>query len=133
MTVKNFYVNAAVIPSSGHLYQEQHERMNTESFQGFLDRLSCAWADMDVVLVLDRAGWHRAKRLVWPDNIQPFFLPPYSPELNPSERLWLRSKAEVIKNKIFDEINLQKSRITDWFASQNTETIQKLCACHYLV
>ena len=107
--------------------------MNTENFQGFLDRLACAWADMNVLLVLDRAGWHRAKRLVWPDNIQPIFLPPYSPELNPTERLWLRSKAEVIKNKIFEEIDLQKGQVADWFAKQSAEAIKKLCTCHYLV
>jgi DDE superfamily endonuclease len=39
-------------------------------------------------LVLDRAGWHRAKRLRVPENLTLVRLPPYSPELNPMENVW---------------------------------------------
>ena len=39
------------------------------------------------VLVLDRAGWHTAD-LTLPDGIDLVWLPPYSPELQPAERLW---------------------------------------------
>ena len=39
------------------------------------------------VLVMDRVGWHSAKSVNWHDNILPIWLPPYSPELNPVERL----------------------------------------------
>lgn len=41
-----------------------------------------------VVLVLDGAGWHKAKNLVIPEGIHIVFLPPYSPELQPAERIW---------------------------------------------
>lgn len=41
-----------------------------------------------VVLVLDGAGWHRATDLVVPDGVHLVFLPPYSPELQPAERIW---------------------------------------------
>lgn len=41
-----------------------------------------------IVLVLDRAGWHRSVRLCVPDHIHLLFLPPYSPELQPAEHLW---------------------------------------------
>lgn len=40
------------------------------------------------VLVVDQAGWHLARDLVLPDGIELVFLPPYSPELQPAERLW---------------------------------------------
>lgn len=40
------------------------------------------------VLVVDQAGWHLARDLVLPDGIDLVFLPPYSPELQPAERLW---------------------------------------------
>jgi len=39
------------------------------------------------VVVLDQAGWHRAKALVVPDNISLVPLPPRSPELNPVENM----------------------------------------------
>jgi transposase len=41
-----------------------------------------------IVLVLDRAGWHSAQRLHVPDHVHLLFLPPYSPELQPAEHLW---------------------------------------------
>jgi hypothetical protein len=39
-------------------------------------------------LVLDQAGFHTAKDLVVPEGIRLEFLPAYSPELQPAERLW---------------------------------------------
>jgi hypothetical protein len=40
-----------------------------------------------IALVLDRAGWHNSPQLVIPEGLHFIFLPPYSPELQPSERL----------------------------------------------
>ena len=45
--------------------------------------------DVHAVLVLDGAGWHDARALAIPPNITLVPLPPYSPELNPVERVWL--------------------------------------------
>ncbi len=41
-----------------------------------------------VVLVVDRAGWHTSKRLTLPEGLTLWFLPAYTPQLNPAERLW---------------------------------------------
>ena len=40
-------------------------------------------------MVLDGAGWHGASALVIPPNVTLVPLPPYSPQLNPMERVWL--------------------------------------------
>ena len=45
-------------------------------------------AGTHVALVLDGAGWHVSKQLVVPANLTLIPLPPYSPELNPVERVW---------------------------------------------
>jgi len=37
---------------------------------------------------MEQAGWHKAKDLKLPNTIELLFLPPYSPELNPVEKLW---------------------------------------------
>ena len=47
-----------------------------------------AGRERHIVLVLDNAGWHGPKNLAVPDGITLAFLPPYSPELQPAERLW---------------------------------------------
>src|SRR5262249_3370806 len=41
-----------------------------------------------IVLVLDRAGWHISVYLRLPEHVHWRFLPPYSPELHPAQHLW---------------------------------------------
>jgi DDE superfamily endonuclease len=41
-----------------------------------------------VILVLDNAGWHKSDGLIVPEGVELAFLPPYTPELQPAERLW---------------------------------------------
>src|SRR6516162_2302205 len=53
-----------------------------------------------ILLVLDRAGWHRSARLKLPEGIHLVFLPPYSPEVQPAERLWPLSN-EPLANRVF--------------------------------
>ena len=42
-----------------------------------------------IILVLDGAGWHNTYSLAAPENLTPLPLAPYSPEINPVERVWL--------------------------------------------
>jgi len=75
----------------------------TEAMQLLLEELSQAVApDAHAVLVLDKAGWHTARRLVWPENISPIHLPPYSPELNAIERVWLHLKERFLSHRVFN-------------------------------
>lgn len=57
--------------------------------------------DVHVILVLDQAGWHLAKDLQVPSNITLLHLPPYSPELNPIERLWAYMKSHYLSNRAY--------------------------------
>lgn len=60
-------------------------------------------AEHPVALVLDNAGWHRSPRLALPPGLHLLFLPPYSPELQPAERLWSLVD-EVVANRVFADI-----------------------------
>ena len=74
---------------------------NTEAMQEFLDRFSATIAeDEHAVMVLDRAGWHGSGGLVVPANITLVPLPPYSPELNPVERVWLYLKERFLSHRL---------------------------------
>ena len=55
------------------------------------------------VLLLDRAGWHRAAALVVPDNISLVLLPSYTPELNPVENVWQYLRANWLSISVFDD------------------------------
>ena len=59
-----------------------------------------AGKDKLLVLVLDQAGWHVSDRLVVPDGVVLEFLPSYTPELQPAERLWPLTN-EAVANRHF--------------------------------
>jgi hypothetical protein len=78
----------------------------TEGMQLLLDEISLAVEpDTHAVLILDRAGWHTARRLTWPANISPLHVPPYSPELNGIERVWLYLKERFLSHRVFPGID----------------------------
>ena len=55
------------------------------------------------MLVLDQAGWHLSKALVVPQNITPLYLPPYSPELNGTERIWDYLRSHYLSNRVYKD------------------------------
>jgi len=55
-------------------------------------------------MIMDQAGWHKAKRLNVPDNITLHWLPPYSPELNPVEHLWDEIREKWFYNRVFESL-----------------------------
>jgi transposase len=56
------------------------------------------------LVILDGASWHRSQGLVVPGNITVLQLPPYSPELNPVERIWHYLRSHWLGNSIFREL-----------------------------
>lgn len=56
-----------------------------------------------IVLVLDRAGWHRSARVTIPDGVTLEALPAYSPELQPVERVWSLIDSAVA-NRLWETI-----------------------------
>jgi transposase len=91
----NFYVFGAVEPATGEGFFREAPKLNSETFGTYLKALASAYPkELNVVLV-DNSRAHAAKMLVIPENVRLLFLPPYSPELNPIERLWQAIKAEL--------------------------------------
>ena len=67
-----------------------------------------AGPDKHVVLVLDNAGWHTSCDLQVPEGITLLFLPPYSPELQPAERLWSGVDTPLCNRTFEDLADLQR-------------------------
>jgi hypothetical protein len=57
--------------------------------------------DAHGIVLMDKAGWYTASDLVVPANLSLVFLPPYSPELNPIERLWLHLRDNRLSHCVF--------------------------------
>ena len=82
-------------------------------------------AKKQIVLLVDRAGFHTSKAVRVPAGIALFYLPPYSPELQPAERLWPLLR-EVVANRVFQTLSsLEKELVNrcQWF-SKNSDIVQ---------
>ena len=101
------YLYAFARPNSGEVHWLILPTVNAEVFSLALEHFARevgAGTKKRILLVLDNAGWHTAKRkLRVPEGIHLEFLPPHSPELQPSERLWPLSD-EAVANRYFEEI-----------------------------
>jgi hypothetical protein len=87
---------------------------------------------VQVVLVLDQAGWHTSPKLKIPPNITLLHLPSYSPELNPIENLWHWLRSHLLSNRVYRDVpHLYEATDHAW----NTLTPQRLstvCRAPYM-
>lgn|SRR5271169_461166 len=106
-------VIGTVLPRTGEFYALEFSHCDTEIFQIFLDHANrdLSFQRSRNIIILDNASWHKSKSLRW-GCFEPLFLPPYSPDLNPIERLWLIMKGEWFsgfyaktKNELIDRLN----------------------------
>ena len=88
-------VAGLVCPRTGYFFALEFTHMDSDVFQIFLNYANsdCELPRKKNVIILDNASWHKKKSLDWGQFI-PVYLPPYSPDLNPIEKLWLIVKAE---------------------------------------
>jgi DDE superfamily endonuclease len=77
---------------------------NTEAMNLHLAEISSQIAaDAHAVVVCDGAGWHqRGQNLQVPANISLLSLPPYSPELNPMEKVWDYLRQNKLCSTVWD-------------------------------
>jgi len=106
--------------------------VNTEMMQTYLDEFSQSLGEKEIILIMDQAGWHKSKDLVVPKNIDIWFLPPYSPELNPVERLWKMIKKNTLHNRLYDTLKQLEKAVVDYFDTLTQEVMRQLCACSYI-
>ena len=98
------YVFGTVNPANGKSSALIAPTVNTDYMNHHLRFISEeAGTDTHVVLILDQAGWHIAKALQVPENITLLHLPPYTPELNPIERLWAYIKSHYLSNRVYKD------------------------------
>lgn len=106
----------------GHISEaitSQYETINAESIVDFMGKIRVRYSTKNTIhLILDKAGYHRsflvaeyAEKL----NIKLHFLPPYSPNLNPIERLWKVMNEQVRNNRFFKGAKDFKEAINGFF------------------
>jgi hypothetical protein len=103
ITVRHRYqgidVYGCVCPETGQTEWWLLPTVRADGFaQGLRDfaRAVGAGPAKQVLLVLDRAGWHTSKQVSLPDGVQVVYPPPSSPERQPAERLWTLTNEPIV-------------------------------------
>lgn len=130
------YAFSAVCPLAGDSYSIIAPQCNTAAMNELLHGLSEAYPQEDIVLFADNAGWHKSKDLVQPANIRIELLPPYSPELNPTEHLWdyIRQQKDF-NNHIFESMDQLEDHLETVLKNlhHEKEYIQSLCTFNWML
>jgi transposase len=108
-------------------------KVNTEMMNLYLAEMSEAFPGKRIMILLDQAGWHKSKSLNIPTNFFLECLPPYSPELDPVEKLWQHLKKHVCRNRLFLEEGDLMDTLVDEFAKLTPNRLMDLCRCPYLM
>lgn len=131
------YFGAVRLRDGKFVYRREVDHFNGDGFASFLKHLRklTASGHRKVVLIIDNVQYHHSKsHAQWRHQAQERFslefMPPYSPELNPIERVWKLAKRKATHNQYFqslDKLIAEVESVFDQWRKQNN-TLQKLCA-----
>ncbi len=105
----------------GHLSDaitDQYETINAASVIEFMGKIRTQHGSKTIHLILDKSGYHRSSLVAEKAsqiNIKLHFLPPYSPNLNPIERLWKVMHEQARNNRFFKSAKDFKESIDGFF------------------
>jgi len=119
---------------TGCLLTKEAPTFNAATFGDFLYHV-LQNTEGKIHLIMDNASWHKAVDLreffiISQDHLVRIFLPPYSPELNPIERLWRVTRRQVTHNRYFESTDELNTALTSCFArwEQPNNVLKTLCA-----
>jgi len=131
------YFGAVRLRDGKFVYRREVDKFNAETFFVFLKllRTVSSRSGRQVVVIADNVRYHHARlhepwRQEAEDRFSLLFLPPYSPELNPIERVWKLTRRQATHNRYFpqfqDIIDAVENTFHHW--RLGNETLRRLCA-----
>lgn len=106
--------------------------VDTDCLNAYLQEFSISLGDRKALLIIDQAGWHKADAITIPWNIKIIYLPPYSPELNPTERFWQHIKDNILKNRIYDELSELENEVCTFLNKITDSVVKSVCKVNYM-
>jgi transposase len=124
--------------SNGRLVTAPSEKFDAGAFLLFLQQLLRHWRRNSLMIaVVDNARWHHAIALQsWVGEhrhrLRLDFLPPYSPELNPVERVWKLTRRLCTRNRYFPDLKDLVHAVSEQFKtwSKPNSILYRLCAMY---
>lgn len=128
---KSCYLFGAFSPITGAHFEMEMPNCNTDTFQVFLNEFSKENPLEFKIMLLDNGAFHKSTRLKIPDNIHLLFIPPYSPELNPAEKIWWKMK-RAFSGKLHKTLEQVGEFLDDQSALLTENVVKSICANDYI-
>jgi transposase len=125
----NTYLWGSYSPITGDQFVMEIEGVDSKIFEAYLNEFSLFKPEEYKVMILDNAKFHTAKKISIPENIILVNIPPYSPELNPSEQIWQYIKKRF-KNKTFNNMMDIKEWLNYIVCNMNSSLIRSITGNH---
>jgi hypothetical protein len=131
------YFGAVRLRDGKFVFAREPHRFDAQTTWSFLAQVRQASrrAGRRVVMIIDNAKYHHANlHAQWRQTQQPdfglAFLPPYSPDLNPIERVWKLVRRLRLHNQYFASLVAVITAVEEAFADwlQPNATLKRLCA-----
>jgi len=127
------YAYGSVEPLTGDSFFLVLPYSNTECMNTYLNYLSKEYPDDVILLVCDGAGWHKTNALCIPENIQLFFLPPATPEMNPIEQIWKEIRKRGFRNEVFTTLDQVIDRLCETIRSLSHDVIRSITGRNWIL
>lgn len=127
-----YYIYGLVEPLQGRNFFYEFSHFNSNCFGAFLEKFTQKYEGEIHIIQLDNAPVHTAKKLIVPDNVILLFQPPYCPELNPIERVWLYIK-QKLKNLFFTSLDDVKDKVAFILNSLSRDIVHSLTGWQYIL
>ena len=99
----------------------------------FLQELSRQYPEDVILLCCDGAAWHKSETLQVPNNIVLFYIPPYTPEMNPIEQIWKEIRKRGFRNEVFATLEDVVDRLCDTICSLSNQVISSITARQWII
>src|SRR5947209_10089742 len=131
------YFGAVRLRDGRFVFRRETAKFNGLSFLQFLQQLqrTSRGTGRRVVVIVDNARYHHARlHQPWREKMAQrfalYFLPPYSPELNPIERVWKLTRRRCLHNRYFEYLKTIITTVEEEFDHWKTgnSVLRRLCA-----
>lgn len=127
------YAYGAVEPLTGNSFFLVLPNCDTECMSVFLENLSKEYANDIILLCCDGAAWHKSRKMRLPSNIILFYIPPYTPEMNPIEQIWKEIRKRGFRNQVFTSLEKVVDRLCETICSLSNNVISSITGRDWIV